>query len=84
MGRVGVVQGGLFYCICYDQLSILRCNSIERSLRVALFNSSLLIDDLYTGRSPMCIQIVYWLGLGHCHGAPVGHSHVRRVLAALG
>ena len=60
------MQGDLFLYICYDQLSVLRCNSIERSLRVALFISSLLIDDLYTEGSPMSIQIFYYLGLGHC------------------
>ena len=43
---------------CFRSAQYLRCNSIERSLRVALVISSLLIMDLYTGRSPMSIQIL--------------------------
>ena len=44
--------------VWFGQLRSLRCNSIKGSLRVALVNSSLLNMDLYTGGSPMSIQIL--------------------------
>ena len=64
---MGVLLGEIWF----GSAQKVRCNSIKGSLRVALVSSSLPTVTLYTGRSPMCIQVqtvgygvhVYWGGI---------------------
>ena len=50
-------RGSSIRLVWFGSAQKVRCNSIKGSLRVALVISSLLIMNLYTGRSPMSIQV---------------------------
>ena len=70
-GQSSGLSGCFNHWVGLGQLRSLRCNSIKGSLRVALVNSSLLNMDLYTGGSPMSIQILTMrTGVLYAKGGP--------------